>query len=241
MIAAPWLWIGGLLASAVVTHHVLKPRLPVYIIHPLIRLPRFAWDEDNQAMLGLPMSVRMHNDNYMEIDVYSLTFDMFYMNHAGDLLHVADIKDHSQVEQKRSNPNSTKPVLWQIPSRSNFTIDDTLYISLESSLLTNLLWNTRFYSSLWHGSGSFWLPTTGVAHVKATQKGVAAAMPATISIVCDNFVENLIVQGLSCVLHDAQPGWAEMKKIAQSLKTHALTKLHANSIGVVLELPKMKS
>ena len=233
--ALPLLWIGGILASAAVTHHVFKPRLPVYRIQPWLGLPRFAW-VDNQMMLGVPLSVSMHNDNYLEIDIYSLTFDMFYMNEVGELLHVADIRDHGQVESEGSGSgsvNSTKPVLWQIPSRSNFTIDDILYISMDSKLFWNLLVNSRFYSSLWQGSGAFWLPTTGVAHVKAT-KNMKSGIPATLSIVCDNFVENLVIQGLSCVLHDAKPGWANLKKAARSMQAHATTKLRADVDGAVL-------
>ena len=228
------MWIGGFLASAVVTHHVLKPRLPVYVIQPTLGLPRLKWDDEN-IMLGVPLSISMHNDNYMEIDIYSLAFDLFYMDGDGDLLHLTDIKDHGQVEEQNVN-NSSKPMLWQIPSRSNFTINDVLYLNLEPTLVTNLLWNSRFYSSLWHGSGAFWLPTTGVAHVKA-KKNLKNGIPATISIICDNLVDNLVVQGLSCVLHDAQAGWGNLEKMAQSLRVHAIAELKANEIGVILETP----
>lgn len=259
MISIPWIWVGGLVTSGVVMHQVLKPRLPVYTIQPCLGWPKLVFD-GYQVMVGLPMTVSMYNENYVEIDVYRLTFDMFYGNDMGELLHVADIKDHSQVEQQRrdgdnkSNNNSTtspRPdapaaasvvaAVWQIPSRSNFTTDDILYMGIDSSFVTNLLWNSRFYSSLWKGSGSFWLPTTGVAHVKASGKGVKhGGIRVTISIICDNFVNSLVVQGLSCVLHDAQPGWADLKNRAQSMRTHAETKLRVTDLGTVLAVPKNK-
>uniref|UniRef100_A0A7S2Y7T0 Uncharacterized protein n=1 Tax=Entomoneis paludosa TaxID=265537 RepID=A0A7S2Y7T0_9STRA len=235
--ALPLVWIGGLLASAFVVHEVVKPRLPVYKIEPLLGLPQMKWGDDSQIWLGMPMSVSMSNENFVEIDIFSLVFDMFYMNGDGDLLHLADIKDHNQASSTaattaNTNSNSTKPqALWQIPSRGNFSIDDTLFLSLESTLVWNLLWNSRFYSSLWQGSGSFWLPTTGVAHIKAG----AARVPATLKIICDNFVENMVVQGLSCVLHDAQPGWSNLTDAALSLRNHALDKLKANTDGTILK------
>lgn len=231
----PWLWIGGIAASIIVTHQVLKPRLPIYRIRPLLGIPRITWDE-NELMLGMPVSVSMHNENFMEIDIYSITFDMFYMNEQGKLLHVTDIKDHFQAPSKRSDASKTEkpPVLWQIPRRSNFTIDDMLYMSMDTRLFWNILANSRFYSSLWRGSGSFWLPTTGVALIKATTNDVGPGIPATLSVVCDNLVENLVVQGLSCVLHDVQPGWANLKRAASSVRSHALTKLRANLEGIVL-------
>mmetsp|Transcript_20923 Transcript_20923/g.27045 ORF Transcript_20923/g.27045 Transcript_20923/m.27045 type:complete len:252 (-) Transcript_20923:21-776(-) len=231
----PLFWVGGILASALVVHEILRPRLPVYKIQPLLGLPKVTWSDESQLMLGMPMSVSMHNENFMEIDIYSLMFDLFYMNGEGNLLHLSDIKDHNQASKSAkttaTTSNSTKPpVLWQIPSRDNFTIDDMLYLSLDSNLLWNLLGNSRFYSSLWEGSGSFWLPTTGVAHVKAGPAG----LPATLRIICDNFIENLVVQGLSCVLHDAQPGWSNLNDAATSLRNHAITKLRANDYGAIL-------
>lgn len=235
----PFLWATGVLASALALHQVLKPRLPVYRLEPILGFPRFKWDDNYNILLGVPMSVSMHNDNFMEVDVHSLTFEMFYMNQEGSLLYLSDIKDHNQASSSSSSSaqqpaaNATKPpALWQIPARNNFTIDDVLYMGLNSNLLWNLLGNSQFYSNIWKGSGSFWLPTTGVAHVKAVTNG--QGVPATLQIICDNYIQGLIIQGLTCVIHDAQPGWSSLSEKAVSLRSYATTKLKAKEDGSVL-------
>jgi hypothetical protein len=113
---------------------------------------------------------------------------------------------------------------------------DVLFVatSLEKiyQTLSPLLWN------FWQGSGSFVMPTTGVAYIKASP----LRTPFTVSIICDNFVNawTLEVQGVECALKQLSPGWTNLHKTVGRLREHALVKLKANSTGGVLQHPTEK-
>lgn len=239
MVAPIFAWVGALLAGslALVGQHLVKPRLPVYTLQ-VANLPTLTWLQ-GQLQTKLSTSIEMHNDNYMEIDVYGLVFDLFYMKGwEGELVHIGQVQDknlaHQTVNETVNRTMSWRhppAPLWQISPRANFSILDSLYAaaSIEKiwETLSPLLYNW------WKGSGSLVMPTSGVAYIKAGQTNT----PFTVSLLCDNLVHtfSLRILGLECSLASLQPGWADVEKTVTKLRRHALTKLKANETGGVLQ------
>jgi hypothetical protein len=271
-----WIWgIAGF--SAYIMQEIAKPRLPVYSMKMLPSFPKLRWD-GNGLGAGLKTSLQaeisFHNDNFVDIHVYALAFDVFYMNWDGELQHVGHLQDRIQVEnnaarsgsisgnsssskqaernvspsisssekqkqakqkqqqdRKKSSKKRQQPPLWRISKRSDFSIVDELYMFLDKTW--KMLSNSRFWSSLWHGSGVVLIPTTGVAMVKAQPGGT----PLTLQLVCDNILDtwSLYITGVECTLQQLQPGWSNMTDTILRLRQYALSNLRANSTGGVLQ------
>ena len=230
-----WLF-GGLLAGTAV-NQILKPRLPAYQLDvrpwddPWTALRQHVWVEDTASMASaLPASVSFFNDNYLNLDDHALWFDLFYMDWDGRLQRIGDLRDRQQITAKLSS-NTTKPALWSIPGRSEFTIKDTLYIGSLWSCAVGMLTNPRFYWSLWQGGGHVAMPTTGVAHLRANGQA-----KLTVSFVCDNVVNawTLTVRGVDCALRELSPGWSNMTTATDQLRTYAQQQLAANGSGHVV-------
>jgi len=250
----PLVWLfGGLFAGAAV-QQVLKPRLPAY------RLDIRPWDDPwaalaqhvrvdnhNQKAAGLasavPAAVSFFNDNYLNLDVHALWFDLFYMDWDGKLQHIGEIRDRQQIERgasssslstsssRNNSTKTTKMPLWSIPGRSQFAIKDTLYIGSLWSCAMGMLTNSRFYYSLYKGAGHVAMPTTGVAHLRANGQA-----KLTVSFVCDNIINTwtLSVQGVDCTLRELAPGWTNLTLATDSLRTYAQQELVAQESGHVM-------
>jgi hypothetical protein len=231
-----WVWVALTASSGLLVQYFSKPRLPTYSLQ-IQSLPWIEWILGEGMFTRLLTRVDLRNENFVQIDVHGLVFDMFYMNWDGELKHVGLVQDRHlvRVDTSASSPSSfswwksPKPI-WQIPPRADFTSTAELYIACFLSRFYGTI--TRLVWSIWVGGGSLILPTTGVAFIKANSQ-----MPLTVSIVCDNRFDTwtLQVQGVECVLHQLNPGWS-MAAI-DSLRDHALSNLRANSTGGVLEHP----
>lgn len=265
MVATPllmplWMWATALAGSTLVFQTFVKPRLPVYRlqVHGLPTLKRLkgAWATQ------LPTRVRLFNENYLPIDVHALQFDIFVSDAAdGTLQHVGHIQDRHQQDlsaeylqhavspsclaaesvptssSSLGNNNTTNPAVWQIGSRSDFDCRDKLYLKIPS--LRNMLSAVRhLLVHFWRGSGRFLiLPTTGVAHVQ-----VPAKVQATISLVCDNFINTwtMQVEGVECSLSHVQPGFVSLERAAAKIKQHAMENMQGFPAtgGVFLATPE---
>ena len=246
----PLVWLfGGLFAGAAV-QQVLKPRLPAYRLDirpwddPWAALAHHVRVDDGFLASAVPASVSFFNDNYLNLDVHALWFDLFYMDWDGKLQHIGELRDRQQIDNQRSesaalssnhmsNTNSTKTnlPLWSIPGRSQFAIKDTLYIGSLWSCAMGMLTNSRFYYSLYKGSGHVAMPTTGVAHLRANGQA-----KLTVSFVCDNIINTwtLTVQGVDCTLRELAPGWSNLTAASDSLRSYAQRELLAQESGHVM-------
>jgi hypothetical protein len=234
MIAPGLAWVCALAASSLVVQYVVKPRLPVYTI-AVRGLPLPQWIQ-GQLQTRLTTQISLHNDNFVQIDVYALSFDLFYMDWDGQLAHIGNVRDQNQVVMRSNATKTLSEPVWRILPRHDFSITDYLYSTVHPwpivKTLSRLLW------SVWQGSGSLLLPTTGVAHIKASK-----AAPVTVTIVCDNRVDvfSLHVYGLDCVLKDLKPGWTNLTLTAATLRSYALKSLPGNAPGGVLPHPQRLS
>jgi hypothetical protein len=262
MVATPllmplWMWATALAGSTLVFQTFVKPRLPVYRLQvhglPTLRRLKGAWATQ------LPTRVRLFNENYLPIDVHALQFDIF-VSHAADgsLQHVGHIQDRHQQDLSAeylqhavspsclaadpassfvNNNNTTNPSVWQIGPRSDFDCNDQLYLKIPS--LRNMLYAVRhLLAHFWRGSGRFLiLPTTGVAHVQ-----VPAKVQATISLICDNFINTwtMQVEGIECSLSQVQPGFVSLERAAAKIKQHAMENMQGFPAtgGVFLATPE---
>ena len=234
---ATLVWVfGGLLAGTAV-NQILKPRLPAYQLDvrpwddPWTALRDHVWVKESSSMAsGVPAAVSFFNDNYLNLDVHALWFDLFYMDWDGRLERIGNLRDRHQIAGMQSN-NATKQALWSIPGRSEFSIKDTLYIGSLWSCAVGMLTNPRFYYSLWKGGGHVAMPTTGVAHIRANGQA-----KLTVAFVCDNVVNTwtLTVRGVDCALRDLSPGWSNMTTATDQLRIYAQKQLAANGSGHVV-------
>jgi hypothetical protein len=254
------MWATALAGSTLVFQTFVKPRLPVYRlqVHGLPTLKRLKGEWTTQ----LPTRVRLFNENYLPIDVHALQFDIFVTHAAdGSLQHVGHIQDRHQQDlsaeylQHAISPSclaeptpppppssspfdnsTTNPAVWQIGSRTDFDCNDQMYLKIPS--LRNMLSAARhLLVHFWRSSGRFLvLPTTGVAHIQVP------AMQATISLICDNFINTwtMQVEGIECSLRQVQAGFVSLEQAAAKIKQHAMENMQGFPAtgGVFLETPE---
>mmetsp|Transcript_25784 Transcript_25784/g.61074 ORF Transcript_25784/g.61074 Transcript_25784/m.61074 type:complete len:319 (+) Transcript_25784:352-1308(+) len=279
------------IAVLVGIYQLLKPRIPQYSIQvqsvfPTVVVPAPASgtqtgpDNVDTSFLAYEVSVNvnMYNDNFINIDIYSLTFDMFYPDWTNEeLRHVAQITDTRQYskpsswslwpspssrtpdndddddddddgdvgdidertestasntrtlvsdsmdedpERKKRTTNRRRnrqlrkqPPMWSLGPRSDFVMDDTMYMALygEASAIVSLS-----YDSLINLGGTIQVPLTGVMHIVAN-----GVVPVTLSIICDNELDtwSLTVNGLNCELNNLLPGWKDMGEESSRLRS----------------------
>ena len=246
---APLVWLFGGLFAATAVQQVLKPRLPAYRLDvrpwddPWTALAEHVWvDGDSSLASAIPAAVSFFNDNYINLDVHALWFDLFYMDWDGNLQRIGELRDRQQIDRQRKvdgvagNASTTTTLsnnlpLWSIPGRSEFAVKDTLYIGSLWSCAVGMLTNSRFYWSLYKGGGHVAMPTTGVAHVRANGQA-----KLTVTFVCDNVMNTwtLSVKGVDCTLRELSPGWVNMTVATEQLRTYATEQLRAHDSGHVV-------
>ena len=256
-------------ASAVllVMRHFLQPRLPVYLLQlKFDTLPQFRKSAVTQQWQSvMATQVQFYNANYLHLTVHALTFDLYLEDvreatedtqlRGNSLLYMGTITDPEQ-HQLAHRPDTT--VLWSIRARSNFTLDHCpLFMSVNAS---SLKWRSllqiliRWWRHMFHKDVPFTLPTTGVAHMRASSfprpslnetisSGFATALssvPLTVSIICDNTIDiwRMQVMGTDCVMRNMQPGWKPLNTSVHQLRKYALSKLRVHpSTGSVIPSP----
>ena len=257
--AAPLIWIFGGLFAATGLNQVLKPRLPAYRLDvrpwddPWTALAQHVWmDDDASLASAIPAAVSFFNDNYLNLDVHALWFDLYYMDWDGNLERIGELRDRNQIHRRKQQRNAGEKTtaavastaktnnstasndnrpLWSIPGRSEFAIKDTLYIGSLWSCAVGMLTNPRFYWSLYQGRGHVTMPTTGVAHLRANGQA-----KLTVAFVCDNIMNTwtLTVQGVDCTLRELSPGWTNLTVATEQLRTYATEQLRALDSGHVV-------
>jgi hypothetical protein len=250
-------WIFGGLFAATAVQQVLKPRLPAYRLDvrpwddPWAALAQHVWVDNGIMASAVPAAVSFFNDNYLNLDVHALRFDLFYMDWDGNLEKIGELRDRHQIHRQQElrkaasdgtltssassllAKNNTKHnlPLWSIPGRSEFKVKDTLYIGSLWSCAVGMLTNPRFYWSLYQGRGHVAMPTTGVAHLRANGQA-----KLTVTFVCDNVMNTwtLTVQGVDCTLRDLSPGWTNLTVATEQLRNYATEQLRALDSGHVV-------
>lgn len=231
---AAWGGVAFLAATALVTQQLVKPRLPVYNLQ-VISFPSLTWLK-GQLLTRLFTDVQLHNDNFMQIDVYGLSFDVFYMSWDGDLALIASVQDENLavLEHNASLSWHRAPEpLWRIQPRADFAAHGDFYLTSFVSKIAPTL--SRLVWSLWQGGGTLLMPTMGVIYIKA-----ASSSPFTVSLVCDNIIDTwrMNIKGVECALKELKPGWADVTRSVASLRIMAATKLKGNATGGVLQHAK---
>jgi hypothetical protein len=261
MVSPLIVWVCMLLGgSTLVVNQLVKPRLPIYRLQ-VLDFPALKWIRGELKTL-LRTDVSLHNDNYVQIDVHALSFDVFYSDWSGDLTHIGSVQDKHQIAEmqlasattttktsslssakavarpdtnkskkknKKSRISPSKLPLWKIHPRANFSITDELYLAPSLQQMMRTL--PSMIIGLWRGGGTqLVVPTTGVAHIKAS-----SSAPFTVSIVCDNMVDtwNMQILGFECALKQLHPGWLDLEQAVETLRGHALTLRPEDSGGVL--------
>lgn len=232
-----WIWMG-LASSTLLVQHIVKPRLPVYNLK-VQNIPLIQWLQ-GEFKTRLRTDVSLHNDNYLHIDVHALSFDVFYPDWSEESLsHIGRVQDRAQAVVPKDDAPTNKQSfwkrsvapLWQIHPRTEFSVTDDIY--MVPSLWHILCALPCMIRGMWRGGGtSLIVPTTGVAHIRAS----GSRTPLTVSFVCDNRMETfqLSIQGFDCSLHSLQPGWVHLERATDTMRVYAHTKLHPESTGGIL-------
>lgn len=223
-------------AGAAGLFQIFKPRLPPYSMQILnFPIPSYV---DGGLMTQLKSRVRLHNDNYVSIDVIYFAIDMFQVGWNGNLVHLGRVFDHKrphssteciQDKECRKEHELDKAV-WAMDPRSDFETIGSVYTTMEPmgliSSLPNIIWN------LFKSGGSMVIPTTGVMLIKAS-----SSTPVTMSMICDNSLNiwTLLMVGVECSLNSIDVGWLPLDKTIDKLQVEALSSLKANATGGVLE------
>jgi hypothetical protein len=225
-------WIGAAVIGTALFDKFLKPKVPFYKLQ-IDRLPHLRY-MDGQWKTQLPTRVTLFNENYVSIDIYAVSFDLYYSDWwDGSLHHLARVEDRNQQVAIRedfeflctsASTNCTSSAIkrtpvWQILPRSDFDFQDDMYVVLSASLyelLTSYLFTMT--SQLWKGSGQLVLPSTGVAHLQVGK------IPATVALLCDNVVNTwaMAVEAFECQFQDIQLAWADLDETAEKTKQKAL-------------------
>lgn len=175
---------------------------------------------------------------------------------------ITDQNQHRSRSTASNNTskNLDDDALWYIPGRTNFTIQHCpLYMSFSESSSTTtttaaenistmtyirsillLAYKLISYTiqKLWHHNGrissTFTIPTTGVAHIRASMlknnstTSAKVAMPFTVGMICNNEISIFRFQiiGVQCQQYSMIPGWNEpISDVATKLRSFAVTKL----------------
>jgi len=214
---------------------VLKPRLPPYAI-TVIKLPMPSW-VDGQIMTQLHADVKLHNDNFVAIDVHSLAFDLFYPDLGGELTHIGRVFDGQKkyrteeclAEMECRILRGLDKPLWALQARSDFGVQDNVFASLSLWGLAKTF--LSILSNLIKGGGHLVIPTTGVMQIKAS-----SSTPVTMSMICDNSLNiwTMALVGVDCSLNSLDVGWLEINGSIDKLQEEVLANLKANATGGVL-------
>ena len=204
------LWIVGLFTVA----QVLKPRLPKYTFRIQRIMPTWISKRGLNAKLG--SNVKLHNDNYVPIDIHALSFDLFYEDWYGQLDHIGQVTDLFQYEEESKEGIKPSPALWAMGPRQAFETTDDVFMLPAGGLnvISSLSWD------LVKSGGVVHVPSSGVIHVKANKK-----IPMTLSILCDNSLDtwSLEMQGLSCELDALELGWVDLPTAVDRLRTRIIS------------------
>eukprot|EP00980_Cylindrotheca_fusiformis_P019157 scaffold6493_cov81-Cylindrotheca_fusiformis.AAC.2 len=206
-------WIVGLLCAA----QFLKPRLPKYSFQIRRLVPKWI---DRTFKVRLNAGVWLRNDNYVPIDIHSLSCDVYYPDWSGALNHLGHVHDvqqdlQRQIKSKQQQQQQDQQVLlrkeetmfisqplWKIEARRTFETNDQMFLqpvsiglSVLSSLSYDLLWNY----------GTVDVPSSMVVQVKATNQKI----PLTMNILCDNKLNTVTLEliGVTCELDHLMVGW----------------------------------
>jgi len=236
---APALVVASLAAFSTAVFQVFKPRLPPYSLQ-IIKLPIPSYI-DGQIMTQLTSKVRLHNDNFIAIDVHSLAFDLFYPTFGGELVHIGRVYDHKKkmktekclADTQCRKDNKLDEAVWALQARSDFETTDDVFATMNMSGLFTTVASVVY--NLIKSGGHLVIPTTGVMQVKAS-----SSTPVTMSMICDNSLDiwTLVMVGVECSLNSIDIGWLEVDGAIDKLQEEVLANLVPNATGGVLESHK---
>ena len=235
--------VASLAAFSTAVFQVFKPRLPNY--HLKILKPPIPSLVQGELMTQLHTKVRLHNDNFIAIDVHTLAFDLFYpSSFAGELTHIGRVFDGKRKHRTEQcvqdkvcrKENELDLPFWALQPRSEFETTDNIFANISFwgllRTLFSLLWN------IIQGGGKLVIPTTGVMQVKAS-----SSTPVTMSMICDNSLNvwTLELVGVECVLNSLDVGWRELDSTIDKLQGDVLLTLKPNATGGVLDNHKPRA
>ncbi|CAB9520808.1 expressed unknown protein [Seminavis robusta] len=228
--------VATLAALTTSMFQMFKPRLPPYSLQ-IVKVP-VPSVINGEIFTMLTVKVRLHNSNFIAIDVHSLAFDLFYPDYYGALTHIGRVYDHNIQHRNEEclsddlcrRDKGLDKAVWALQARGDFDVSDKVFASLGARgllrTLPSLVWNS------FQGGGSLVIPTTGVMQVKAS-----SSTPVTMSMICDNSLNlwTLVLVGVECTLNSIDIGWIGLDATADKLQAEVLSTLKANATGGVLE------
>mmetsp|Transcript_23389 Transcript_23389/g.38094 ORF Transcript_23389/g.38094 Transcript_23389/m.38094 type:complete len:263 (-) Transcript_23389:230-1018(-) len=197
----------GVLVALAGFYQLMKPRLPKYTFGVRQLYPKFLKDSTLAYQMGA--NIKLHNDNFVAIHIFALSFDLFYPDWEEKLHHVGRVTDKRQ--QTESADQDFLSAIWVLPPRHDFeTVDDVIMIPNGGArVMSSLSWD------LLQKKGKLQVPLSGVIHVKADGK-----IPITLSMICDNLLDawKMEVKGVACTMDSLQPGWSDLEKATEYLR-----------------------
>lgn len=216
-------------AVGILAAFLLYPRLPQYTFQ--IRSVWPTWYEEAGIRAKLGSNIYLVNDNNIDIDIYGLSFDLYYPDRwaaksESDGIDVpmellGNVQDPSRLEASSSSfdddnaggkKRRKKQRLWKLKARQPFETKDTVLMNPIGGLgvTASIVWDMLTSGLEVH------LPSTGVIHIKASGQ-----MPLTLNIVCDNTLDawNMEMKGVHCDLDSLDVGWKHMETSLADLQS----------------------
>lgn len=216
---------AALAGSAVYLSKQLSPKMLIYRLR-VRPIPTIVKTKSGRFKVALEAKVNLFNENLLHLDVHAISFDIYMPNHnqKEHLRHLASVHDTDYVHLvSEENRNST--ALWSVPAQSHFNTTTKMGLSIRPWATVRSTW--RLFQQL-IGSGHLELPTTGVAHIRATAAQNYSALPFTITIACDNRVNlrlgGVEILGRDCVMKQMTPGWLDLLETAEQLRNTSVMK-----------------
>mmetsp|Transcript_25371 Transcript_25371/g.54108 ORF Transcript_25371/g.54108 Transcript_25371/m.54108 type:complete len:251 (+) Transcript_25371:152-904(+) len=210
----------GILAAGLLAF-IGKPRLPTFSFKVLKLYPKLLHNSTPAFNVGA--NIQLHNANFITAAVHAFTFDMYYPDWEEKLQSIGQVTDTKQKEPQRiedtinaskTKRDKKKDAIWTLgPRRAFETIDDVIMVPTNagSKVFSSLSWDA------FQKSGVLQLPLSGVFHIKANGK-----IPLSMSMICDNNVLDtwrMEFQGISCRLDAVGPGWTDLAKESERLRS----------------------
>ena len=206
----PVLSLVGVLAA-----FLLYPRLPQYNFQIRSVWPTYYEEAGFRAKLGSKIS--LINDNHIDIDVYGLSFDLYYpdrwaatrifgdagtvpMELLGNVQDIPSLEAKAKEGERRTKRQSQ----WKLKARQPFETRDSVLMAPIGGLgvTLSIVWDMIRSGLEVH------LPSTGAIHIKASGQ-----LPITLNILCDNILNGwtMEMRGMDCDLESLDVGWKDME------------------------------
>lgn len=201
-------------------NYLFGPKVPLYqfqVLWPPLLYPT-GWNELSTTLYA---QIQLQNDNIVRTNIHAASFDLFFPGWNNQLVHIGHVQDMAQYQLNATS----KDVVWSMPAKQLFSIQDTVRLRIPISSILSILSHLMYLAII--GGGTIPLPSTGVVHIKAAP----LLTKITMAMVCDTTLNVIAMQmqGQACTMRHLTPGWLDMEDQVYMMQDYALRVLEWNS------------